>query len=395
MEVWGRHVWRDSVRRYGFYLGICLLASVFSMSVFGYAASAQGGESMPVVQYSSPGYETVFRSADNPVRLRIDDTSKQLKSVNVTIDGVVYTVARDACIREGETVYILCDVNSALNWEGLSQGRHGVAYVGISTLDEEMFRDDTPREFIVDDSAPEVSSLQVTMTEARHLEVAAQASAERGLASIDVYVIPVSGGDCNSAASRILERSVPVNEAGAIATTIDMVSQPVGSYCVAVVARDSTTASSNYAYHPVQLIAPTAPLPTPSPTPAEPEPIVPGNVDDIPLKLIPFVSLTFSDPKTNKISPQLDTSALQNFGSIDTSDTPLLQETPLSRSVAAATTPQSSTGGVIAATQTGWRLLSIEWYWWVAIIGGIIVLWRFIATLFKRRLTQDKPSFLG
>lgn len=394
MEVWGRHVWRDGVQRYGFYLGICLLVSVFSMNVFGCVASAQEGESMPVVQYSSPGYETVFRSADNPVRLRIDDTSKQFKSVNVTIDGAVYTVARDACTTEGETAYILCDVNSASNWEGLSQGRHGVVYTVINTLDEEVFRDDTPREFIIDDNAPEVSSLQVTMTEARHLEVIAQASATRGIASIDVYVIPANGGDCTSAASRIVERSVPVDETGGIATTIDMTAQSAGSYCVAAVARDNTAASSNYAYRPIQLAAPITPVPT-TPTPPKPEPIIPGNVDDIPLKLIPFVSLTFSDPETNKISPQRDMSVLQNFGSVDTSDTPLLQESPLSRSVAVAATPQSSTGGVITATQTGWRLLSIEWYWWIGIVGGIVVFWRFVVTLFKRRLAQDEPSFLG
>ena len=54
----------------------------------------------------------------------------------------------------------------------------------------------------------------------------------------------------------------------------------------------------------------------------------------------------------------------------------------------------AAVSGPVTATESGWKLFGLAWYWWLVALAAIASIWWFIAA-WRRRKSEDQPSFLG
>jgi hypothetical protein len=264
---------------------------------------------MPTASYVFPNAQrSIFRSGDNPLRVKVDDEFDQLKNVSYSIyhydtatnkigDHVgTFKVDRADCDLRQAGNYVLCDAAAADGWTPLTDDGAYIAKLTTNSLANNGVRTamkDYWTQFYIDDTKPAVTDLQIDgqATVKDSLAVSANAADSTNLESVYFYVTaPRSDGECVGNGDKLAEQRVTAAgddgryHAMLDVSGIDTHGQPAATYCVTAIARDdamnnSDLSSLHFAIdHRAPIVAFTV---TSSKTPSASTPVMlAGTVDD-------------------------------------------------------------------------------------------------------------------
>ncbi len=196
-----------------------------------------------------------FRPSDNPLRIKADDKYNAFRNVIFNVSGTNYTVNRADCDLREAGNYVICDINKASNWAGLSEG----TYSGTATLYNQASNHTAiaSDNFIIDGTRPVVTNYKISPVKTAYgstLKVSAKATDNgSGIKNVEFYVTAprASDGKCDGNGTKLADSVATSPVSGDNYKTSVDVSGLDGTYCVNVIAGDNAANHSN----PVQSIA--------------------------------------------------------------------------------------------------------------------------------------------
>lgn len=204
-----------------------------------------------------------FRPSDNPVRVKADDQYSQFSRMVIRVNGVNYEVTRANCDLRSAGSYVLCDVDNATNWTGLSDGTY-TASTTIYTKANNRLDNLVSQPFMIDGSKPVISNLSVPAgVLGNSFTVSAEATdAQSGVESINFYITEprASDGACTGNGTVLFASRVTVGTNGVYSHTFNNTGLN-GAYCVNAIARNNAFGNSDILRQLVQIDT-TAPVVT-------------------------------------------------------------------------------------------------------------------------------------
>lgn len=180
---------------------------------------------------------SIFRPSDNPLRIEADDANDTFRDVVFNVNGTNYQVNRADCDLREAGNRVICDVSSASNWTGLSDG----AYTATATLYNLASNHAaiTSPSFTVSSSAPTVTNFLVlpTSVASSSISVSADASDPAGIKDVNFYITAprVADGICDGNGTKLADSDQTSGTGSTYTATLDT-SALSGKYCVNVVA---------------------------------------------------------------------------------------------------------------------------------------------------------------
>lgn len=214
----------------------------------------------PWAEYVLPQANKVFRPNDKVVRMKIDDQFNQFRSMDVTINSVVTTVLRSACVDQGD--YVLCDVQGLNLPEGVYTANTTVRTQANNRRDNLL-----SQQFKIDATAPTVTGLNIENdingTVGNEVLVSVSANDTDTIESVNFYITsPRADGVCDGNGVKLVEQRVKTIDNDGKYRTV-LANNLNGTYCVTAVSRDVAMNNSAAIHTKVKFdnTAPTVPAP--------------------------------------------------------------------------------------------------------------------------------------
>ncbi len=213
---------------------------------------------LPWATYAIPSSTAhIFRSSDNPVRVRVDDQYYQFKHLLSTVNGVTFAVLREQCDLRQAGNYLLCDVNTATSqtigttsypaWIPLAEGSY-TATTTTYTQANNRKDDIVSLPFIIDTTRPTLSNFVITTPQSTYgsvIDVSADASDANGVEYVKFYLTSprISDGACDGNGTQQRIEFDTIASGTTYHATFDT-SVLNGEYCLNAVAKDNSSHSS-------------------------------------------------------------------------------------------------------------------------------------------------------
>lgn len=209
----------------------------------------------PTASYVSPSTDNnAFRPSDNPVRVKAEDQFEQFSKMRVTINGVVYEVLRSSCDLRAAGNYVLCDVNTAPGWTGLTGGVY-TATTSVYTQANNRLDNLVSPSFVVDGTVPTITSFATPAdpTDATFSVSASAVDAESGVESINFFITEprASDGACTGNGTKLFESRVTTPVSGIYTANFNATLN--GTYCLNAVARNNAMGNSVISHQAVTI----------------------------------------------------------------------------------------------------------------------------------------------
>jgi len=221
----------------------------------------------PWAEWVSPSPEQYFRPSDNPLRIKVDDQYSQFKKVVFNINGVDYTVERDACDLRSAGNYVLCDIKAASNWTDLAEGTYRT-YSSSSTsaevkattytlanncFDPAEFTESNPktasRVFYIDGARPTTSNFAIDNASqyySKSIIASVNASDNNKINNVTFFITEPRSTDgvCDGNGTHLLSQTISSTDIdGKYRATLNT-SSLNGIYCVNAQAEDASNSHS-------------------------------------------------------------------------------------------------------------------------------------------------------
>jgi len=221
----------------------------------------------PWAEWVYPSPEQYFRSSDNPLRIKADDQYFQFKKVVFNVNGTDYTVERNSCDLRSAGNYVLCDIKTASNWIGLTEGTYRTyshsftsAEVKATTytlannrFDPTDFTESNPktasRVFYIDGTRPVTSNFTIdnpSQYYSKFIVASVNASDNNSVNSVTFFITEPRSTDgvCDGNGTHIVSQTISSKDGdGKYRATLDT-SSLNGIYCVNAQAEDTSNSHS-------------------------------------------------------------------------------------------------------------------------------------------------------
>ncbi|HMS31083.1 MAG TPA: lamin tail domain-containing protein [Candidatus Saccharibacteria bacterium] len=213
----------------------------------------------PWAVYATPSLtNNIFRTSDNPIRVRVDDQFNQFKHLISEVNGNKFAVLRDQCDLRQAGNYLLCDVKEAIEqtisgttypaWIPLAEGTY-TAKTTTFTKANNRKDDIVSLPFTIDATRPVLTNFAITTPEPIYgdaIEVTADATDSNGIEYVKFYISEprVLDGQCDGNGTQQRIEISNTSSGSTYSATFDT-SGLNGEYCLNALAKDNSSHTSS------------------------------------------------------------------------------------------------------------------------------------------------------
>lgn len=202
----------------------------------------------PSASYVTPNAsDAAFRSSDNPVRVKIEDQFEQFNFARFVVNGQTHQVNRADCDLRSAGQYVLCDVDKAATWSGLTDGTYTPSVTVYTKANNRLDNFAGPA-FVIDNTKPVVMSHSVSEnpSDGSFTVTATAEDGESGIESVNFYITaPRASDDVCTGNGDVLYQIRDTASAGGEYSATFAVDNLNGVYCINTVSRNNAMGNSD------------------------------------------------------------------------------------------------------------------------------------------------------